>query len=226
LSADAEACEVKVISVLIPTRSRPTNLRASIASCYALANHPERVEVMVGVDGDDPLLSQVLAACDGWSIKILRAPKRYGYKHLYEYFNRLAAASKGAWLINWNDDAEMLTQGWDDLLCDAPEVAVQFLRRDEIKEADPTLPVTSRNIFEAMGHLSLNGHCDAWISDVSYWAGCQVVRNDIAFRHHCLADQTARERCDDMPWFKGPEQTALRAKDIEAVKVLVERSRK
>ena len=217
---------MKIISVLIPARARPANLQAAIDSCIQLAKHPDRVEVLVALDKDDPQLRLMTEVAKSRSARSFVSEVRHGYLHLYRYFNKLATASKGDWLVIWNDDSEMLTQGWDDLLVDAPEVAVQFLRRDVLKTADPTFPVTSRNIFEAMGHLSLNGHCDAWISDVSWWAKCQVTRDNIVLRHHCLADQTAGERCDDMPRFKGPEQTALRAKDIEAVKVLVERTRR
>lgn len=213
--------ERAVISVLIPTRGRPENLRASIDSCYALAAHPERVEVIVGADLDDPCLPEIVDIASEYDAVLWVSDVRYGYPRLHEYFNGLARRARGAWLIHWNDDSEMRTRGWDDLLCDAPPVAVQFLRIDERPTADPTFPVTSRAVYEAMGHLSLNAHCDAWISDVSWWAGCQVQRDDIVIKHHLLADQTARERTDEMTPFKGPEQTALRAKDIAAVKALL-----
>lgn len=214
------------ISILIPTRGRPGNLKASIDASLQLAAHPERVEIMLGADLDDAFLEDIRNLAEAYApntrIEVFR--ERYGYEGLYVYFNRLAELSKGAWLLNWNDDTEFVTQGWDTLLCEAPPVAVQFFRRDVLESADPTFMATSRNIYEAMGHLSLNAHCDAWISDVSHWAGCQVIRNDIVFRHHCLADKTARERCDDMPRFKGPLQTALRKIDIGKVKALVEKA--
>lgn len=216
-----------IVSALYPARGRPYALHRSTRSLLDLAAHPERVELLFAFDADDPQLASEMGIVASLGARypasrlVTVIGARRGYARLHEYFNELAALSRGAWLLHWNDDTDMVTPGWDDLLFTAPPVSVQLLRRDVCATADPTFPATGRPVYEAMGHLSLNAHCDAWVSDVSWWAGCQVLRNDIVFTHHCMADQTARERVDDMPRFKGPEQTAERARDIERVKARV-----
>lgn len=214
----------EVVSALYPARGRPYALRRSALAFLTLAARPERVELLFRFDADDPHLQAEMGALSSVAREFPRSRvvvivgERFGYVRLYEYFNELATISRGAWLLQWNDDTHILTPRWDELLFEAPPVSVQLLRRDVCETADPTFPATGRPVYEAMGHISLNAHCDAWVSDVSWWAKCQVLRNDIVFHHDCLADQTAGERVDDMDRFKGPEQTALRAVDIERVK--------
>lgn len=211
------------VSVICPARGRPEYLRSAVDSLLSRAAHPEQVELLFRFDEDDPSLAQEIDACfaiDPCDRTVISVGPRHGYVGLYRYYNELSAMARGEWLLLWNDDTTMVTDGWDDLLLEGPQNTVQFLRVDSKPEADPTFPATHRGVYEAMGHLSLNAHCDAWISDVSWWAGCQVLRNDIVFHHHLLADETAQGRVDDMPRFKGPEQVAVRAIDIERVKAL------
>ena len=212
------------VSVLYPARGRPYALHRSAAASLDRAARPDRVELLFRFDADDPQLASEMGVIASLARRyphsrlLAITGERHGYVGLHDYFNELAAVSRGAWLLQWNDDTDILTPAWDDLLFQAPPVSVQLLRRDVCATADPTFPATGRPVYEAMGHISLNGHCDAWVSDVSWWAGCQVIRNDIVFAHHCMADQTARDRVDDMDRFKGAEQTAVRAGDIERVK--------
>ena len=45
--------EQSVISVLLPTRGRREVLRKSLKSLVSKASHPERLEILFGVDEDD-----------------------------------------------------------------------------------------------------------------------------------------------------------------------------
>ena len=42
-----------VISILLPTRGRRETLRKSLNSLVSKAKHPERLEILFGVDEDD-----------------------------------------------------------------------------------------------------------------------------------------------------------------------------
>ena len=112
----------------------------------------------------------------------------------------------------------MLTRGWDELLCEAPPFSVQFPRRDIVANADPTLPVVGRKIYEAMGHLSKNAYCDAWISDISAFAGTSITRNDIVFVHHRLNDATMKAQNDGgVEWQRFTTQKPERRIDMDKV---------
>lgn len=192
------------ISVLLPARARPANLRTSIDSLFDLARTPDAVEVLVRLDSCDPCLREELA--------ILQARKgavfvgvgpRLGYANMHVYYDQLAIDAGGEWIFVWNDDTDMLTSHWDELLCDCPLYSIQWPRRDTIPTAKPyesydgplytdyTFPVLGRPVLEALGgHLSDNPYCDAWLSDVSGFAGTSIVRPDIVFHHHRLNDAT------------------------------------
>lgn len=209
------------VSMLLPARGRPDHLAASVGSLFALAKSPDEVEVLARLDDDDPDLErevQVLSAHR--NVRVFRGP-RLGYAGMHEMYNRLAQIGRGEWLFLWNDDIEMLTGGWDALVREAPPYSVQFVRRDTTPTTDYTLPVLGRPLFEVLGHISKNAYCDAWISDVSGFAGTSVIRDDVVFRHHRLSDATMHGQSVSGPgeWakFKTDEQRQWRRDDMEKI---------
>lgn len=211
------------ISVLIPSRGRPENLRRAVQSMLDLESKAD-IEFLFRFDVDDPHLQankRVVDSLATWSRLVLSKPRGAGYRDVYKMYNEMARLSRGDWIISWNDDVEMLTKGWDNLLCQAPPHSVQFMRRDILPSADTTFPVTGRSVYQAMGHLSLQVHADDWMGRVAEGASVRVDRNDVVFHHHRLNDQTSWERDHggyDPEGFNSPEMVALREKDIENVK--------
>lgn len=212
--------------MLLPARGRPAHLRESIDSVFDLAAKPDDVEVLVRLDDNDPHLTEELQVLGSYPMAakvLVDSGERLGYSRMHEYYNQLAALgfSHGAeWLFLWNDDITMITRHWDVILREAPLFAVQFPRRDITKTTDYTLPVVGRPIYEALGHLSMNAYCDAWISDYSAFAGTSVVRDDIVFLHHRLNDDTLKEQADGgREWhkFTEAEQMRMRRADMDAV---------
>lgn len=212
------------ISMLLPARGRPENLRASVASVFDLAADPDRVEVLIRLDDDDRHIAAELRALrdlGGMGTRILvETGARLGYAQMHGYYNGLAARALGEWLYLWNDDIEGLTPRWDDLLRDAPPFSVQWPRRDITTTTDFTLPVLGRPVYDAIGHVSVNAYCDAWIADCSGYAGASIIRDDIAFVHHRLNDETLVQQQDgNVEWskFSAEEQLALRRADRDAI---------
>lgn len=204
-----------VISVLIPARGRPDYLKRSVASLLDLAAHPDDVEVMIGTDTDEPP-SLELVGRRARTIE-LRCERR-GYQMLHVYYNELAAASTGAHLLLWNDDAEMLTKGWDALLADGPAFSIQSPRRSTVQTTDWTFPAMGRPVYEAMGHFALNPYNDAYVSHVALFSRVAVARDDVVFDHHCLKDQTTLEQGSaGIIRFHNPEEIAMRSRDIAKV---------
>ncbi len=101
-----------VIGVLLPSRGRPALLARSITSLRDCAADPAQFRVHVGADVDDQETVKVVAAA-GAQVMLFA---RQGYDRLHVYYNQLAAGVDADWLLVWNDDAVMLTEGWDDVL--------------------------------------------------------------------------------------------------------------
>ena len=109
----------KSISVLLPTRGRPEASLKSIQGMVDLADNPADLEFLLAIDDDDTASAEYFTehlvpwfeAADV-DCTIYQMP-RWGYLQLHKYNNYLGGMSKGAWVVFWNDDAVMQTQGWD-----------------------------------------------------------------------------------------------------------------
>lgn len=150
------------ISVMIPARGRPEKLAAAVESLLSTAKHPNAIEVLVRVDDDEK--------------QILQAPRTtivsgpcHGYQNLFKYYNELASQSKGDWLLIWNDDAEMQSADWDEKIraCESGKIL-------NLTGQFNTFPVVHRSVYESLGHISLQAHCDTWLQQVSRSAKIEV----------------------------------------------------
>lgn len=152
-----------LISVLCPSRGREASLRESAASLLGRAADPGGVEVLAAVDPDD---SDRYAAAGGPAgVRIWTAPERYGYARLHEYLNHLVTLASGDWLLNWNDDARMLTRGWDEVIA-AQDPAVLWLQANHHPGAS-MFPAWPRAWAQALGHVSPVPHVDTYLQ----WLG-------------------------------------------------------
>ena len=223
-----------MISVLLPSRGRPESLAASIASLITLASSPAAVEVLVGADPDDPGTAE--AACRsqdewdaGWNVVCWTAPERYGYAQLHRYYNRLAAIASGEWLLLWNDDATMLTTGWDKAV-GGQEPGVLWLASNQGPYYFPAWP---RAWSDAWGHVSLSPNVDVWVSEVGTRLGAARAvpaeilhdRKDITGGHD---DRTYAEgralmgAYSNHPDYGSPANREARIRDAIAVRRLME----
>jgi hypothetical protein len=153
-----------VIDVLLPSRGRPELLASSIRSLRLTAACPRSVQIHVGADSDDPLTDWVAAGLHARCY--LFDPQ--GYDRLHVYYQHMAQASSGQWLLVWNDDAVMLTQGWDEVLWGLPP---SVLVADLQSHHSPMccFPAVRREAVVAAGKFSSdNPHVD------SFW---EVVGN-------------------------------------------------
>lgn len=209
-----------MISVLLPSRGRPDSLITSVESLRSLAHQPENVDILVAADPDDPA---TVAAADRCRAAVWIAPERYGYAHLHRYVNALAGMSSADWLLLWNDDARMLTPGWDKRVAEAP-AGVLWPRHNGSPYLN-VFPVVHRRVVDALGHFSLSPHCDSWVQDVATAArihhkvNIEVMhdRFDLTGGHD---DQTYRDaqagyRTSE---YHSPEMAAARARDADLLR--------
>lgn len=210
------------ISVLLPTRGRYAGMCAAVETLFQLAAAPTKIEFLIRADFDDSAYYNLVIP-SAWNFYLASGP-RLGYANMHGYYNELAEMARGKLLFVWNDDTEMLTQGWDEMLLKfAHTPVVQFVRVENKGQADTTFPVIDRRIFETVGRLSAHCYVDTWLDKVSAMAGVQVLRNDIVIRHHRLNDQTASDNRaainnEHARWFG---MDAERARDAEKVKELL-----
>jgi hypothetical protein len=159
------------ISVTFPSRSRPASLIAAITSMIVRADDPDSLEFLVALDPDDPLLGEatVALAASGAHPVVWTAPERFGYTRLHWYWNQLATMACGDWLMLWNDDARMLTEGWDTIVRGSAP-AVLWPEANHVPHACQ-FGIWPRAWTKAIGHVSLSPHVDTWMQTIAQHLG-------------------------------------------------------
>lgn len=205
-----------MISVILPSRLRLEPLLCSMASLLDTAGAD--VEFVIAVDPDDPTDYSPLSA------KVWCAPVRFGYHNLHLYYNVLSRQAEGDWLFLWNDDAEMVTENWGRIVESyGPNVV---LSPDSVHRPMCTFPIVPKRFVDAIGHFSLNAHCDSWWEmiarslDILVWPPIRVEhhRADLTRENN---DSVFRERRYQSAEFETPEMVAARARDAETIKGLL-----
>ena len=193
------------VSVLLPTRGRTDALLRSVKSLLDLAQEPNNIEILYGIDNDDQValkylqdtISPALQDQD-YNNKILIF-ERMGYANLNQYVNQLAKHATGRWLMFWNDDAIMQTPHWDRHITahDGNFVVLRMPTHNNHPYA--IFPIVPIDWYRIMGYLSPHQISDAWISQTAYMLG--IMRNiDVSVLHdrHDLTgnnhDSTYQER--------------------------------
>lgn len=206
-----------MISVLVPTRKRPELLERSLASLIATSDVGD-LEILLALDPDDEVPSRcVREPFDS----VWVAPERYGYARLNEYFNALAARASGDWIMLWNDDAVMLTPGWDAVIEALPaNILVADLYSEGHSPMLCTFPVIRREAIEVVGGMSpYTQHCDTYWQEVGRLTGTIQYLPDVQVRHDrfdmtgCNDDDTYREgrirQSSPSQWESAPVQNGL-----------------
>lgn len=172
-----------MISVLLPTRGRPGQLTQSVDSLLAKADDPDQVEVLCAIDPDDGVTALRCATLSGLykpSFSAWTAPERFGYARIHEYYNFLAGEATGDWLMMWNDDARMVTKGWDSVIgqsCTAAgKTKVLFMdgRYPCQGERGNIFPVWPQAWYHNLGYVSLSPNADVWISEIGRRLGVET----------------------------------------------------
>lgn len=213
-----------MISVLLPSRGRPKALTESVGDLLELADKPSTVQVLVAADPDD-IATQTVDLPQ--QAQVWTAPERYGYPRLHEYVNRLAEQADGDWLMLWNDDARMLTAGWDTIVSELPP-GVLWPRSNDIPTCN-TFPIWPRTWTDHLGHVSLSPHCDSWIQFLGQAIG-RHERIDVEILHD-RADLTGghddQTRAESLAGYRtadygSPAMEAARAADVASLRALLD----
>lgn len=177
-----------MISVLMPSRERSKLAKESIES---LGEEDSQFEVLLYIDEDEPQMDDYLALV-GFNVQ-LYIGTRHGYGNFHKMINYLAKRAKGDWLLLWNDDAIMLSQDWAskiNKIDSSKPVVLNFF--DAMNKQNNLFPAISRPMYKAMGHFSLNTHCDSWVQDIANELGIHkpVGAINCIHRRELLSDVT------------------------------------
>lgn len=173
------------ISLIIPTRSRPAELRETLRAVHDLAEQPDQVEAVCRLDWDDPQLDD--------NFKVLRefcqfnyaitGPRRRGYSSVVEFMDECAAVSTGQLILCFNDDMRMETPGWDKVIiqamADRPRsvgIGEITLNGDASNQYPYSIAVIPRPLYKICGSLGLGYGVDVdrcW-GALARHAGCEV----------------------------------------------------
>jgi hypothetical protein len=178
--------EIK-ISVLVPSRSRPDLLQKSLSSLITLATEPEGIQIIVRCDLDDAEMTDFqFLECKNF--KILRGDRMKGYASLHFFYTQCAMLASGTLFLLWNDDAQMLTPGWDKLLWsetagsrDRKIPGFWALGNNHWPYA---FPVITRQVTERLGAFARFAYNDAYLYQLALACGIeQRVLEKIRVQH-------------------------------------------
>ena len=218
------------ISVLLPTRNRVKMVIKTLNSLYKTVSDKDRLEVILGIDEDDPSLELLQKFgrryFKDYDVKICMFQERHGYVNLHKYINVMAKEAKGDWLFLWNDDSYILTENWDKLV---EEYKDNFaLLSPKVKEnpnyPGSMFPIIPKKWIEVTGHYSLNCHNDSWVEeiakklDIFVYIPMWVSHLRDQYRKGQLSDQTWTERRQDKKGYASEPMRKQRKLDREKIK--------
>ncbi len=191
-----------MISVIVPSRSRPNELLTGLNS-LGLAEHG--LEALVWLDADDSQLKQYQKLFESNSYVKLFVKERVGYINFHLMANFLCQQAKYDWILEFNDDAYMDNPNWFTIFTDFVKdfkparepVVINIWGQGEI--VDNLFPIVSRCYFTILGHFGLTPNCDDWIRLVSIGANISYNLKGIKPKHrkyggdNPLIDETFRE---------------------------------
>jgi Glycosyl transferase family 2 len=141
------------LSLIVPTRGRPDQLHRMLASVAATVRQPERIEIVLVVDDDDPfdpinsLPELNIKSVVGPPGRTMGALNHAGYE-----------ASRGEYVMLLNDDVVIRTRGWDrtTLKCFRrfPDpIALIHVNDTLMRDYLCTFPILSRAYCELIGGI-------------------------------------------------------------------------
>jgi len=193
--------EIK-ISILVPFRSRPELLHKSLQSVMKLAVEPESIQIIVRCDLDDKYMTDFQFP-DCKNLKILRGDRMKGYASLHFFYTQCAMHASGSLFLLWNDDAQMLTNGWDRNLWNETAISREkhspgfwALANNHWPYA---FPVITRNVTERLGAFARFAYNDAYLYRLAQACGMeQRVLESVRVQHDMPANSGWDEQSFDL----------------------------
>ena len=202
----------KKISVLIPSRNRPQNLKELCESLFDNASDPNQIEVIVYLDLDDSYIEECVEYFAELNTRYINPSKLIiGPKLvLSDYPNKLLQIASSDIFMNLGDDMRCRSEGWDKIIIDTineyPD-KINFVYVDD-GYWGPDLAshhIIHRNYVECLGYFYPPifdfGYSDTWMFQVAQKVG-RIKFLPILFEHMHYSigkgelDQTYQDKLD------------------------------
>jgi hypothetical protein len=165
-----------------------------------------------------------------------------GYIDLNKIYNECCALSRGEFLFLFNDDSYLMSKGWDEEIKKySGQTVVLNPDTDDQAQAINTFPIMSRDIYDLLGHWSLQAHNDTWVSFVGQKIGIEKRISTVKIFHDRPGHPQytgEKEKFDDVTWnergeiwhisrpqFDEPKFAQLRIEDAINIKKYLESKR-
>jgi hypothetical protein len=162
------------IAILLATRGRTVSLGRSIQTLVGLADNIKRVQLMFAFDNDDDVgfgyfNSDLKPWLDeqGVAYTAMRF-QRMGYVNLHKYNNAMAKQTDARWLVIWNDDAVMQSQGWDTTIMSYEGQFKLLSFKTHNMHPYSIFPIVPRKWYDILGYISPHPTQDGWVSQQAY----------------------------------------------------------
>ena len=198
------------IAILLATRGRQEPLMRSLQSLVDLANNAKRIQFMLAFDRDDAVgidyfMSTVQPWMDQQGLQYhAEVFEPMGYINLHKYNNAMAAKTASDWLVIWNDDAVMETQGWDTVIASYTgqfQLLAFHTHRDHPYSIFPIVP---RAWFDLLGYISPHPTQDGWVSQQAYMLDIwQRIPVNVLHDRYDLTGNNADETFRNRPMLEG-----------------------
>jgi hypothetical protein len=162
------------IAILLATRGRTEMLGRSVRSLIELAAQPERIQLMFAFDNDDTVgfdyfVKELQPWMDARDVNYTALKfQRMGYVNLHKYNNAMAKQTNSDWLVIWNDDAVMETQGWDRVIISYQGQFKLLSFKTHRMHPYSIFPIVPRKWYELLGYISPHPTQDGWVSQQAY----------------------------------------------------------
>lgn len=198
------------IAILLATRGRQEPLMRSLQSLVDLADNAKRIQFMLAFDRDDAVgidyfVSTVQPWMDQQGLQYhAEVFEPMGYINLHKYNNAMAAKTASDWLVIWNDDAVMETQGWDTVIASYTgqfQLLAFYTHRDHPYSIFPIVP---RAWFDLLGYISPHPTQDGWVSQQAYMLDIwQRIPVNVLHDRYDLTGNNADETFRNRPMLEG-----------------------
>jgi glycosyltransferase involved in cell wall biosynthesis len=219
-----------VISILLPTRRRPDNLKRLIESLNYTTSDKDTVELVIRYDADDELTRAALSELDWQRLTVQQLPKPEQYGSLW---NEAYASATGEIIMICGDDIIFRTHGWNKIveheMSRWPDGVVIVFGQDGIQDWNiATHPFIHRKWIETVGYIGgskkFNLHIDEWFNNISDNIGRRVYQPQIFTEHMhpsvgkaTMDEVYVRPKMKDAEWYPAQEERNAEARALLAV---------
>lgn len=174
------------ISLLLPTRGRPCDLKRFWDSAYSLASQPDKLEIVVYMDEDDGSYATVIPQMTG--LRIVRG----GRIVLSQMWNECWKVATGEIYGHMGDDIIFRTPGWDDVVrrymnIHPDHIAFIYGRDGASPDTFGTHGFIHRNWTDVVGYFVppyfSSDYNDTWLNDVAKMVERHVYAPELLTEH-------------------------------------------